>query len=157
MRTSDRCRCSDHRCIKAIPSLGIRPALLLRGQHELGMTLQPAMNLFGVLGRVHGAGGVHDPSARLEQWHQGIKKASLKLHQIGNRRFADAPARIRVTGAKNVTCWGTGSPMREFLHVDDLGKACVFALENWSALDQEAPRVGLDRSDSPVAGIASGL
>ena len=27
---------------------------------------------------------------------------------------------------------GTGSPLREFLHVDDLGDACVFALENWS-------------------------
>ena len=33
--------------------------------------------------------------------------------------------------AESVTCWGTGSPMREFLHVDDLGEACVFALEHW--------------------------
>ncbi|WP_320663434.1 GDP-L-fucose synthase [Prochlorococcus sp. MIT 1223] len=32
---------------------------------------------------------------------------------------------------ESVTCWGSGSPMREFLHVDDLGEACVFALENW--------------------------
>ena len=38
--------------------------------------------------------------------------------------------------------------MREFLHVDDLGKACVFALENWSALDQEAPR---DDQGKPLA------
>lgn len=30
-----------------------------------------------------------------------------------------------------VTCWGTGTPLREFLHVDDLGNACVFALEHW--------------------------
>lgn len=44
------------------------------------------------------------------------------------RRFHEA----KEAGAKSVTCWGTGSPMREFLHVDDLGKACVFALENWS-------------------------
>ena len=29
-----------------------------------------------------------------------------------------------------VTLWGTGSPMREFLHVDDLGQAVLFALEN---------------------------
>ncbi len=43
-------------------------------------------------------------------------------------------------GAKTVTCWGTGSPMREFLHVYDLGKACVFALENWSALAVDAPK-----------------
>ena len=33
--------------------------------------------------------------------------------------------------AEVVTCWGTGSPLREFLHVDDLGNACVFALEHW--------------------------
>ena len=30
--------------------------------------------------------------------------------------------------------------MREFLHVDDLGKACVFALESWSALASDAPQ-----------------
>ena len=35
------------------------------------------------------------------------------------------------TGAESVTCWGTGYAKREFLHVDDLGDACVFALENW--------------------------
>ena len=52
------------------------------------------------------------------------------------RRFHEA----KEAGAESVTCWGTGSPMREFLHVDDLGKACVFALENWSALDQDAPK-----------------
>ncbi|MCP9942294.1 GDP-L-fucose synthase [Cyanobium sp. ATX 6E8] len=33
--------------------------------------------------------------------------------------------------ADSVTCWGTGTPLREFLHVDDLGEACVFALEHW--------------------------
>ena len=30
-----------------------------------------------------------------------------------------------------VTCWGDGSPLREFLHVDDLAEAIVFVLENW--------------------------
>ena len=35
------------------------------------------------------------------------------------------------TNASCVTCWGSGNPMREFLHVDDLGDACVFALEKW--------------------------
>ena len=30
-----------------------------------------------------------------------------------------------------VVCWGTGSPYREFLYVDDLADACLFALENW--------------------------
>ncbi|KZR90543.1 GDP-L-fucose synthase [Synechococcus sp. MIT S9508] len=52
------------------------------------------------------------------------------------RRFREA----KEAGAKSVTCWGTGSPMREFLHVDDLGNACVFALESWSALWSDAPK-----------------
>jgi GDP-L-fucose synthase len=31
-----------------------------------------------------------------------------------------------------VICWGTGSPMREFLYVDDLAEACVFLMKNYS-------------------------
>ena len=52
------------------------------------------------------------------------------------RRFHEA----KKTSAKSVTCWGTGTPLREFLHADDLGDACVFALENWSTLNKDAPR-----------------
>ena len=40
------------------------------------------------------------------------------------RRFHEAAER----GDATVTCWGTGSPLREFLHVDDLGEACVFEI-----------------------------
>jgi GDP-L-fucose synthase len=43
------------------------------------------------------------------------------------RRFHEATER----GDASVTCWGTGTPMREFLHVDDLGEACVFVLKHW--------------------------
>ena len=32
---------------------------------------------------------------------------------------------------RKVVCWGTGSPYREFLYVDDLADACKFVLENW--------------------------
>ena len=39
-----------------------------------------------------------------------------------------------------VKCWGSGTPRREFMHVDDLGKAALFALENWSPNDEEAPK-----------------
>jgi GDP-L-fucose synthase len=44
----------------------------------------------------------------------------------------------------SVTCWGTGKPLREFLHVDDLGEACVFALEQWQPgpEDQQFLNVG---------------
>ena len=35
-------------------------------------------------------------------------------------------------GAEVVTCWGTGTPRREFLHVDDLAEACSFLLRRYS-------------------------
>ena len=49
------------------------------------------------------------------------------------RRFCEA----RVKNLDAVTCWGTGKPMREFLHVDDLAKACVLSLEKWSPIDKQ--------------------
>lgn len=44
------------------------------------------------------------------------------------RRFHEA----KEQGLPCVTCWGTGSPMREFLYVDDLADACLFLMENYS-------------------------
>ncbi|MCR5753485.1 MAG: GDP-L-fucose synthase [Acetatifactor sp.] len=44
------------------------------------------------------------------------------------RRFHEA----KVSGAKEVTCWGTGSALREFMYVDDLADACVFLMNNYS-------------------------
>ena len=41
---------------------------------------------------------------------------------------------------KEVVCWGTGSPYREFMHSKDLGKAVVFALEKWNPDDKNSPR-----------------
>ena len=40
---------------------------------------------------------------------------------------------------ENVVCWGTGMPMREFLHVDDLADACIFLLEKWNPFLDNAP------------------
>jgi GDP-L-fucose synthase len=60
------------------------------------------------------------------------------------RRFHEAAER----GDASVTCWGTGSPLREFLHVDDLGEACVFALEHWDPAKPDAPR---DAAGEPLA------
>jgi GDP-L-fucose synthase len=52
------------------------------------------------------------------------------------RKFYEA----KMNGNTPVELWGTGSPMREFLHVDDLGQAVLFALEN--KLQQHLYNVG---------------
>ena len=44
------------------------------------------------------------------------------------RRFHEAKEK----GLKEVYCWGTGSPLREFLYVDDLADACVYLMNNYS-------------------------
>ncbi len=44
------------------------------------------------------------------------------------RKFHEA----KISGAKEVVLWGTGSPKREFLHVDDLADAGVFLMKNYS-------------------------
>ncbi len=44
------------------------------------------------------------------------------------RRFHEA----KQSGAPSVTCWGDGSPLREFLYVDDLASLCVFLMDHYS-------------------------
>lgn len=44
------------------------------------------------------------------------------------RKFHEA----KINNAPTVELWGTGSPLREFLYVDDMADACVFLLENYS-------------------------
>src|SRR6266404_7166894 len=52
------------------------------------------------------------------------------------RKFHEA----KMAGNKSVTCWGSGSPLREFLYVDDLARACVFLMETYS--DKQLINVG---------------
>lgn len=44
------------------------------------------------------------------------------------RKFHEA----KMANAPEVVCWGTGSPLREFLYADDLADACVFLIQNYS-------------------------
>lgn len=44
------------------------------------------------------------------------------------RRFHEA----KEAGVESVTCWGDGTPLREFLYVDDLANLCVFLMNNYS-------------------------
>ena len=63
------------------------------------------------------------------------------------RRFHEAKA----TGAPTVTVWGTGTPRREFLHVDDLAQACLVLLQHYDT--HETINVGLG-DDMPIRELA---
>jgi len=52
------------------------------------------------------------------------------------RKFSEA----KKHNLQNVTCWGTGEPLREFLHVDDLADALTFLLEEWKPESPSSPR-----------------
>jgi GDP-L-fucose synthase len=56
------------------------------------------------------------------------------------RRFHEA----KVANASKVVIWGTGTPRREFLYVDDFADACVFILKNYSGLEFLNIGVGQD-------------
>lgn len=63
------------------------------------------------------------------------------------RRY-DAAAKA---GQKSVTNWGTGTPMREFLHVDDMADACLHLLENYDGPSQVNVGTGSDVSIRELA------
>lgn len=66
------------------------------------------------------------------------------------RKFHEA----KLGGAKEVMMWGTGTPRREFLHVDDLGAAAVFLMESYSG--EEFVNVGVG-SDVAVRDLAEAI
>ena len=54
---------------------------------------------------------------------------------------------------KNVTCWGDGSPLREFLYVDDLAEACIFAIGKLNLSTDYYPK---DKNGNPLFWINVG-
>ncbi|MEP7200996.1 MAG: GDP-L-fucose synthase [Ilumatobacteraceae bacterium] len=63
------------------------------------------------------------------------------------RKFHDA----KTSGAKGVEIWGTGSPMREFLHVDDLADACLHLMRHYSDAIHINVGTGIDLSIRELA------
>lgn len=63
------------------------------------------------------------------------------------RKFHEA----KIQNLPNVTIWGTGSPLREFLHVDDLAEACLFLMEKYEGDEWLNIGVGHDISIKDLA------
>jgi len=64
------------------------------------------------------------------------------------RKFHEAKEK----GASEMTLWGSGSPMREFLHADDLAEACLFLMENYN--EAELVNIGTGE-DVTIKNLAS--
>jgi GDP-L-fucose synthase len=65
------------------------------------------------------------------------------------RKFHDA----KVEGARDVTIWGTGTPKREFLHVDDLADACLFLMNDYDDEIHINVGTGEDQTIAELAGF----
>lgn len=86
---------------------GIKLCEALRKQHGFDVISLMPTNLYGPGDNYHPTNS-HVLPALIRRFHEAAEK-----------------------GDASVSCWGTGSLLREFLHVDDLGEACMFALERW--------------------------
>jgi GDP-L-fucose synthase len=87
---------------------GIKLCQALRRQHGSDFISVMPTNLYGPGDNYHPTES-HVPAALIRRFHEA-----------------------KMTGDPTVTVWGTGSPLREFLFVDDLADACVFVLEHYS-------------------------
>ena len=75
----------------------------------------------------------------------------LNSHVLASfiKKFSEA----KINNMKNVICWGDGSPLREFLYVDDLAEACIFAIENLDLSSNNYPK---DKNGNPLFWINVG-
>ena len=86
---------------------GLRYCAYLRRQHGADFVSVMPTNLYG-------------PADNYHPEHSHVLPALI-------RRFHEA----KISGAPTVTCWGDGSPLREFLYVDDLAELCLTVMEKW--------------------------
>lgn len=65
------------------------------------------------------------------------------------RKFHEA----KLNGSPSVSVWGSGMPRREFLHVDDLAKACLFLMQNYNEAGHVNIGIGEDISIAELAAL----
>ncbi len=106
---------------------GIQMVEACRMQHHVDFISVMPTNLYGPYDTYH-----------VENSHV-IPSLILKIHTA------------KINGEKSVTLWGTGSPMREFMHVDDLAHACILTCKKYS--DAKPINIGTGK-DLPIFELA---
>jgi len=101
---------------------GLKYCQYLNQQHGINFISIMPSNLYG-------------PNDNYHPLHSHVLPALI-------RRFHEA----KISNAPSVTCWGDGSPLREFLHVDDLANLCVFLMNNYSGNETVNAGTGKDIS-----------
>ena len=94
--------------VQEVPHLGLKYCEYLNKQYGTDYISVMPTNLYG-------------PNDNYHPTHSHVLPALI-------RRFHEA----KEQGLSSVTCWGDGSPLREFLYVDDLANLCVFLMDNYS-------------------------
>jgi len=100
------------------------------------------------------AGILHIQAMRQEYGHRWISAMPTNLYGPGDNFHPNhshvLPSLIRrydeavTANASSVTNWGSGTPRREFIHVDDMADACLFLLENYDGDSQVNVGTGTD-------------
>ena len=110
---------------------GLKLVAAYRAQHEFSSISLMPTNLYG-------------PGDNFDLESSHVLPAMI-------RRFHEAKA----SGARNVTLWGTGTPRREFLHVDDLASAACFLMENYDATELLNVGTGEDVTIAELASLVA--
>jgi GDP-L-fucose synthase len=112
---------------------GVLQVQALRRQHGLAYVSAMPTNLYGP-GDNFSATGSHVLPALLRRFHEA-----------------------RQSGAPSVTLWGTGTPRREFLHVDDLAAACLVLLERYDGAEPVNVGTGSDVTIAELAALVASV
>lgn len=103
--------------------------------------------------RQHGADFISGMPTNLYGPHDNYDLNSSHVMPALIRKFHEA----KLAGDGEVVVWGTGTPLREFLHVDDCAEACLFLMNNYTGEEHVNIGVGKDLSIRELAELIARL
>jgi GDP-L-fucose synthase len=163
MSLLDACHSANTQRVLFLGSSCIYPRLApqpIKEEYLLTGELEPTNESYA-LSKIAGIKLVQ--SYRREYGRKWISAMPTNLYGIGDNFHSEnshvLPALIRrfheakISELSSVTLWGSGTPRREFLHVNDLANACMFLLEEYDAEIPLNVGCGVDITINELAGI----